>query len=321
MAKAADCGREGRMALAELVARTRTVRRFREEAPLAPALLEQLVDLARLGGSARNAQSLCYLVVTEPALRAALFPLLAWAGSLPDWPGPAAGERPAAYVVCVLDRERQRGPESEAHFDLGIGTQNLLLGAAERGVMGCRIGAFPAAKVRTLLQFLGGIGWCSAGFGLQHRFAVHDEAVQAIDVAPRSAKAAFRPFEITIRRGVREDKETCGVGAVAIENILRVNRIAFGLRHFLDTSGHDRFMVAAGHDPVAALVLHDIFREDPLAVFILEHRFQREDILRGGRDDEECKAGDERRHRAVLFVVVQRGIHVDVRVDFVSAHP
>ena len=152
MAKAADCGREGRMALAELVARTRTVRRFREEAPLAPALLEQLVDLARLGGSARNAQSLCYLVVTEPALRAALFPLLAWAGYLPDWPGPAAGERPAAYVVCVLDRERQRGPESEAHFDLGIGTQNLLLGAAERGVMGCRIGAFPAAKVRTLLQ-------------------------------------------------------------------------------------------------------------------------------------------------------------------------
>ena len=140
------------MALAELVARTRTVRRFREEAPLAPALLEQLVDLARLGGSARNAQSLRYLVVTEPALRAALFPLLAWAGYLPDWPGPAAGERPAAYVVCVLDRERQRGPESEAHFDLGIGTQNLLLGAAEHGVMGCRIGAFHAAKVRTLLQ-------------------------------------------------------------------------------------------------------------------------------------------------------------------------
>ena len=140
------------MALAELVARTRTVRRFREEAPLAPALLEQLVDLARLGGSARNAQSLCYLVVTEPARRAALFPLLARAGYLPDWPGPAAGERPAAYVVCVLDRERQRGPESEAHFDLGISTQNLLLGAAEHGVMGCRIGAFHAAKVRTLLQ-------------------------------------------------------------------------------------------------------------------------------------------------------------------------
>lgn len=140
------------MALADLVARTRTVRRFREEVALAPDLLEQLVDLARLGGSARNAQSLCYLIVTEPSLRAALFPLLAWAGYLPDWPGPAAGERPAAYIVCVLDRERQRGPESEAHFDLGISTQNLLLGAAERGVMGCRIGAFNADRVRALLQ-------------------------------------------------------------------------------------------------------------------------------------------------------------------------
>ena len=130
MAKTADCGREGRMALAELVARTRTVRRFKEEVPLDPAFLEQLVDLARLGGSARNAPALCYLPVIDPGLRAALFPLLAWAGYLPDWPGPAAGERPAAYIVCVLDRERQRGPETEAHFDLGISTQNLLLVAA-----------------------------------------------------------------------------------------------------------------------------------------------------------------------------------------------
>ena len=138
--------------IADLVQRTRTVRRFREDKALDPAFLQHLVDLARLGGSARNAQSLCYLVVTEADLRAALFPLLGWAGYLADWPGPGPGERPAAYIVCVLDRERLRGPETEAHCDLGIGTQNLLLGAAERGVMGCRIGAFNAARVRQLLQ-------------------------------------------------------------------------------------------------------------------------------------------------------------------------
>ena len=45
-----------------------------------------------------------------------------------------------------------RGAETGAPSDLGISTQNLLLGAAERGVLGCRIGAFHAAKVRTLLQ-------------------------------------------------------------------------------------------------------------------------------------------------------------------------
>ena len=45
-----------------------------------------------------------------------------------------------------------QGPETEAHFDLGIATQNLLLGAAECGVFGCRIGAFSSDAVRRVLQ-------------------------------------------------------------------------------------------------------------------------------------------------------------------------
>ena len=138
--------------IGDLVQAARTVRRYREDKALGVDFLERLVDLARLGGSARNAQALKYMVVVDANLRQAVFPHLAWAGYLTDWPGPAPGERPAAYIVCVLDCERQRGPETEAHFDLGISTQNLLLGAAEHGVMGCRIGAFHAAKVRTLLQ-------------------------------------------------------------------------------------------------------------------------------------------------------------------------
>lgn len=136
----------------DLVRRTRTVRRFQEDRPLDAGLLRQLVDLARLGGSARNAQSLKYMVITEKPLRDQLFPLLAWAGYLPHWPGPGAGERPSAYVVCLLDISLQKGPETEAHFDLGIATQSLLLGAAEHGVFGCRIGAFSPAKVQQLLN-------------------------------------------------------------------------------------------------------------------------------------------------------------------------
>jgi nitroreductase len=134
-----------------LVRRTRTVRRFQEERPLDPTLLQELIDLARLGGSARNAQPLQYMVVTDEPVRRQLFPLLGWAGYLRDWPGPSPGERPPAYIVCLLNNERMKGPESEAHFDLGIATQNLLLGAAERGVFGCRIGAFSAAVVHRLL--------------------------------------------------------------------------------------------------------------------------------------------------------------------------
>ncbi len=138
--------------LADLVHKTRTVRRFQEEQPLAPALLRGLIDLARLGGSARNGQVLKYMVITDAILRQQLFPMLGWAGYLPDWPGPVPGERPAAYVVCLLDARLLNGAESEAHCDLGIATQNLLLGAAEQGVYGCRIGAFAHGPVHRLLQ-------------------------------------------------------------------------------------------------------------------------------------------------------------------------
>lgn len=143
----------------ELVRRTRTVRRFEERKAVGKPLLCGLVDLARLGGSARNAQALKYMIITEEALRERLFPLLGWAGYLRDWPGPEPGERPAAYIVCLLDATLARGPETEAHFDLGIATQNLLLGAATHGLFGCRIGAFSPGKVQRLL-------------GLEDRFKV-----------------------------------------------------------------------------------------------------------------------------------------------------
>ena len=130
--------------IAELIAKTRTVRRFQEKRKLPQDVLRELVDFARLGGSARNGQPLKYQIVTEEPLRSDIFPLLGWAGYLKDWKGPEPGERPPAYILCLLDRKLLKGPESEAQFDLGIATQNMLLGAGERGIFGCRIGAFSA---------------------------------------------------------------------------------------------------------------------------------------------------------------------------------
>lgn len=127
------------MTIHDLVIRTRTVRRFQEDRPVEKTTLEELVELARFGGSARNSQPLRYMLVTEKEKRERIFPHLGWAGYLSNWKGPAAGERPTAYILCLLVKDRCVGPEYEAQFDLGISTQSMLLGAAEKGISGCRI--------------------------------------------------------------------------------------------------------------------------------------------------------------------------------------
>ena len=124
--------------LSDLIRKTRSFRRFKEDATIDIETLRYFVDLARLGGSARNMQPLKYVLVNAPALNAEIFPHLGWAGYLKEWPGPGEGERPAAYIFCLLDKRLS----NEAGCDLGIATQNILLGAAEKGLGGCRIASF-----------------------------------------------------------------------------------------------------------------------------------------------------------------------------------
>jgi nitroreductase len=126
----------------EIIAKTRTFRRFVEKEHISTATLHELIDLARLGGSARNGQPWQYMVVNTPELCEKIFPFLGWAGYLTDWKGPVSGERPSAYILCLLNKNWLKGPETEAQFDLGVATQNMLLGAMEKRIGGCRIGAF-----------------------------------------------------------------------------------------------------------------------------------------------------------------------------------
>ncbi len=126
----------------EIIAKTRTFRRFFQNEAVSSEMLSELLDLARLGGSARNGQPWQYLVINTPEMCEKVFPFLGWAGYLSDWKGPVEGERPSAYILCLLNSNWLKGPESEAQFDLGVATQNLLLGAMEKRLGGCRIGSF-----------------------------------------------------------------------------------------------------------------------------------------------------------------------------------
>lgn len=125
-----------------LVQQTRTCRRFKQDHAISKDQLGWLVELARLSGSARNCQPWQYALVNDPELCEKIFPYLGWAGYLSDWKGPVAGERPAAYILCLLNRNWLKGSDKEAHFDLGIASQNILLGATSLQLLGCRIGAF-----------------------------------------------------------------------------------------------------------------------------------------------------------------------------------
>lgn len=133
---------QGNYFMQEIIAKTRTFRRFVEKDRISTKTLQDLIDLARLGGSARNSQPWQYMLVTDPKVCEQIFPYLGWAGYLSDWKGPIEGERPSAYILCLLNKKWLKGPESEAQFDLGIATQNILLGAMDQRIGGCRIGAF-----------------------------------------------------------------------------------------------------------------------------------------------------------------------------------
>ncbi len=135
------------MKINDLISRTRSIRRFDQQKQISPALLNDLIDLARLGGSARNLQPWKYMICQEPSHCQAIFPHLGWAGYLPNWPGPAVGEQPTAYILCLLDTSIS----SAADVDLGIASQNLLLAAMAQGIGGCRIASI-AKGLSDLLQ-------------------------------------------------------------------------------------------------------------------------------------------------------------------------
>lgn len=100
------------------------------------AALRGLVDLARQSPSGNNRQPLKYMLSSDPTRNATIFRHLRWAASLTDWPGPAADERPSAYIVILADREIGPNPG----VDHGIAAYTILLGATELGLGGCMLG-------------------------------------------------------------------------------------------------------------------------------------------------------------------------------------
>jgi nitroreductase len=82
-----------------------------------------------------------------PEKNAMIFPYLAWAGYLADWPGPAEGERPSAYIIILGDTTIS----DSFGVDHGIAAQSIMLGAAEQGLGGCMIASIKRKGLRRSL--------------------------------------------------------------------------------------------------------------------------------------------------------------------------
>ncbi|HOY85234.1 MAG TPA: nitroreductase family protein [Candidatus Syntrophosphaera sp.] len=130
--------------LHDLIVKNRSYRRFAENQRLRREDLLALLNNARLSPSAMNRQSLRYRLVYTKEECDLVFPHTRWGGYLKTWPGPAPGQRPAAYLIMCLPREA--GPMQ--FIDTGIAAQSILLAAAEQAWGGCMLGSVNKDEVR-----------------------------------------------------------------------------------------------------------------------------------------------------------------------------
>lgn len=128
--------------LRELVAASRTYRRFDEARPVPRELLEALVDVARLAPTGNNTQTLRFHLSTEPGEVAAVLSHHRWAGLLADWDGPEEGARPTAYVSVLGPAGARKN--AIRNQDAGIAAQTLALAARAAGLGCCMVASFDA---------------------------------------------------------------------------------------------------------------------------------------------------------------------------------
>jgi len=171
------------MEVKDLVLRNRSYRRFDESKPIGVDTLRELVDLARHVPSAMNRQPLKYLLSCGPRSNDRIFETLAWAGALKEWSGPASGERPTGYIVVLVDRELN----PNAATDIGIAAQTILLGATERGLGGCMMGAITRPALRSALSIPEELD-----IGLVIALGTPAERVVLEDAAPGASTSYYR---------------------------------------------------------------------------------------------------------------------------------
>ena len=136
------------MNIIDLIKRSRSYRRFYQEKHISTENLELMVEAARLSPSSRNIQPIKYIISNNSSKNEEIFKTLAWAGYLTEWDGPIEGERPAAYIIQLLDK----AISNSYSCDNGIGAQSILLQATELGLGGCIIASVKREELSKIVE-------------------------------------------------------------------------------------------------------------------------------------------------------------------------
>ena len=148
-------GGENGIMIEHLSEKNRSYRKFHEDEEVKMAALKELVNLARLSSCGMNMQSLRYILVTDKEDREKIYPNLKWAAFLKDWEGPEEGQRPSAFILMLKDKSKPNS--AVVQVDMGIACQSILLGAVEKGLGGCIIGAFDKSKLSEAFNIRGNL--------------------------------------------------------------------------------------------------------------------------------------------------------------------
>ncbi len=133
----------------DIVYKRRTIRRFKKD-PIALETLRKLIDFARVAPMARNIQALEFIIIQSSEMKENIFPLVNWAGSLPeDQRTPEKGREPTSYIIVLLNTKIKN---AYVDFDVGAAVENILLGAVNVGIGSCWMGSINREKIRKLLE-------------------------------------------------------------------------------------------------------------------------------------------------------------------------
>ena len=144
------------MDMMEFLRSRRTYRRFTQR-PVAPEILTEAVDAARIASCGANRQTVRYIIVESADAVAAVQPLVHWAAYLPPEQGaPKPDEVPTAFIAVLQDDTLP----GTSDVDVGLALGSLTAAAWAHGVGSCIMGAINRPALTKLLDLPDGIRLC-----------------------------------------------------------------------------------------------------------------------------------------------------------------